>query len=320
MAGIFLSCRSRNAAKVLAGTVAFMALTGQTSLPEPPQDREIVVTGKLEAPAALRERAGAYVRALGVANGQRAAARWLEPVCPEAVGVSEADARFVETEIRTAAQSLGIKTAKLPCTANVTISFVADAPAVVGRISARAPSQFREVPAGSLKSLHDGDAPIRWWYVTELRGKDGRSLSAATPPGVQIDGGYALPTGPNARVLSQYGASTVSTQTARALHSASILVDVERARGVTLGAVAAYAAMVGLAEIRFGAGAAPGSILALFDAPGTPAELSQWDRAFLCELYRLPLDRLARYQRGRLIGALAQGRDTPRARGEACRS
>ena len=74
--------------------------------------------------------------------------------------------------------------------------------------------------------------------------------------------------------------------------------------GRRLSALAAYAALVALAEIRPGDVNAEGSILSLFASSDAPRGLTEQDRAFLRTLYRLPLDRHARYHRGTLVAGM----------------
>ncbi|HEY0027667.1 MAG TPA: hypothetical protein VGC35_07335 [Allosphingosinicella sp.] len=308
--------------KALGWGAALVALSAQADPGKPRPGEEIVVTGSRESEGERRDRAAAYVRALGVGGGQSAVARWIDPVCLRVIGIGGRPAQLVQTRLRAAAAAAGVPIAAGRCSPNLTVSFVSDAGAVVRRIAGKSPSLLREVPAERLHSLRQGDAPIRWWYMTELRGRDGDRLSDSPPPAAQMEGGGLLPTGPDGRILSLSGSSLVSTQSVRTLRSATVIVDVDRAAGASLSAVADYAALIGFAEIRFGTGPRPGSILTLFDAPGFDAagtdgagldaaggkaELTAWDKSFLCALYRIKLDRLGRYQRGRLAGAIAEG-------------
>jgi hypothetical protein len=79
------------------------------------------------------------------------------------------------------------------------------------------------------------------------------------------------------------------------------------ADGLPLSAVASFAAMVALAEIRPGA-APPDSVLGLFAGGAVLRSPTAWDVAFLRALYRLPLDRTAQRQRGRLVTDLVAAR------------
>jgi hypothetical protein len=104
-------------------------------------------------------------------------------------------------------------------------------------------------------------------------------------------------------VHQQYRSSFLSTQLVRALKSATIIVDATKASGTPLESVAAYAALVGLAEIQLDEEVPTNSILGLF-APNGPRGLTALDINFLRTLYRLPLDRTASMQRGLLVRGL----------------
>ena len=69
-----------------------------------------------------------------------------------------------------------------------------------------------------------------------------------------------------------------------------VVVDAHGMKGVRLGSLVDYIAMVSLTRVDPGhRGGATRTILGLFDAPGSegaPAELTPWDIAFLKALYR----------------------------------
>jgi hypothetical protein len=292
-------------------SLSFLSDLGAQTIPESPmQYDEIVVTGAKERDQATIDRATNYVRSLGVAKGDRAIARWIEPICPKVLGISVEHAELVEARFLKTAQRAEVPIAIGNCKPNIIISFAANASAIVKKMQAKKASTFREVPVGNRGALLDDNAPVRWWYSTEVRSSDGNSLVEMQPPGVQMDGGGALPTGSNGQTLSLYNSSIISTQTARALRSATIIIDVNLVNRATLDAVADYAALVGLAEIDFvtnvGSRSIYESIMSLFYENSTVLELTKWDEKFLHELYSIPLDRAARYQRGRLIAAVAE--------------
>lgn len=293
-------------ARLFCGICCLPLLAAQSAPEEPPPPNDIVVTGTLGSDDERRRQADAHVRALGVANGQRSVARWIDPVCPRVIGLSQEHARIVELQMRATADSLKIATAKSPCQSNVIVSFVTGGAAVARLVAKRGHRQLGEVPLPKRDSLLNSKAPIRWWHLTELRGKDGDRPVSFTPPSVQIEGGGSLPSGSDTTVLSQYNSSIISTRTVRALRSAVVIVDVDRAEGATLESVTDYATLVSLAEIEFDGEAPPQSILALFNKNERAGQLTDWDRSFLTELYRLPLDRLAKQQRQRLVGALTK--------------
>jgi hypothetical protein len=86
-----------------------------------------------------------------------------------------------------------------------------------------------------------------------------------------------------------------------------VIVDRARLAGVSRGQFAAYAAMVGLAELKPNAriGDAP-TILKLFDGnlAAAPADLSDWDQAFLKSLYTT--NQRSKLQRGQISRSMVR--------------
>lgn len=277
------------------------------SVPEHDIDDTITVTGSRLEPEEIRRRAVEFVRQTGVATGERSVARWIDPVCPRAIGVGPSYAIIVESKLRDIANAARVPVASEPCQTNIAVSFTDDGGALARKIAVRAPRRFAEVPITERKALIDGSAPVRWWYATETRSKDGSpaaSIAAPWTAGNAEGGGSVLPMNSDTTSLHQYSSSIVSTQAVRALTSATVVIDVNRAEGLPLDAVATFAALVAFAEIRVGDSPPPDSILGLFEERGSLRTLSERDLAFLRALYRLPLDRQARQQRGRLVREL----------------
>ena len=271
-----------------------------------PDDTTITVTAGRLTPEELHARAVAFVGATGVAAGEVPAARWVEPVCPRAVGLTERSAAVVEAKLRTIAAAAGIKVAVEPCTANIAVMFATDPGAVVRGIIAKAPSRVAEVPRGALAELTGGAAPVRWWYSSEVRDKGGAaatSTQSVAMVAAKDSTGIGLPGNEETTFVSHYSTSLISTENVRALRAATVVIDGAQIKGIPLDAVAGFAAMVTFAEIRRGA-APPGSILGLFSRANPPAAATAWDFGFLRALYRLPLDRTAARHRGQLTADL----------------
>lgn len=289
-------------AAALAGA-ATLALAAPT---DPSAPEEIVVDGQRLTPAQARERAVAYVQHTGITNGNESIARWIEPICPRVIGVAPHVAQQMITTLRAVAAQTGVPTAKTGCSPNIAINFVGDGNAFMRRISASDPSQLAKLSVGEREALINGGAPVRWWYFTESRGRDGDRMNGMDPAFVAgaESGGATLPSNGESSTSMNYGASMVSTQMARALRGATVVIDTVKADGATLDSVAAYAAMVAFAELQPRNTTFDGSILGLFGDPDAPRSLSKLDQTFLKELYALPLDRRARQQRGRLVRAL----------------
>lgn len=259
----------------------------------------IVVTGKRLTPAEVRARALSYTALVGTAAAERPVARWTDPVCVRVLNLDDRYAAIVGARLRVVAAAVGVPLARGRCTPNIVVTFAADAGAVVNRIATRFPRSFADLDPPARAALRSGDAPVRWWYATSTRDRDGRAATANLPAWSQ-GGGSILP---DVQSIATYSDSLISTQAVRVLTAATIVVDIDRATGRSLAAVADYVALVALAEIRAEAPPPQGSVLGLF-AGDDAAGLGDGDAAFLRALYAMPLDRVARQQRSKLIQAL----------------
>ena len=291
-----------------SAVVALLASTATASPAQtaPPGDT-ITVTGSRLSPEAVHQRATDFVRATGIAAGDVPAARRTEPVCPRVVGLTDrAAAALVEATLRGIAADAGIAAAPAPCAPNIAVVFASDGATMVRAMAARSFRPFAQLRPAAVAELKTGGAPIRWWYASEVRDRDGIAATATSPPpgllGGAEGGGSPLPAGEDTSFVQHYSTSLIGTGDIRVLRAATV-VDVARTDGLPLSAVASFAAMVALAEIRPGA-APPASILGLFAGGGVKRAPTAWDRAFLRALYRLPLDRTAVRQRERLVADL----------------
>ena len=283
----------------LAFLAALMSALAPSALraQAPSSGDTIVVTGELERQA--RQKAQSYVRELRVAAGEQPTARWFDRICPRIIGLSEEHAAIVEGQVRQIVRDVGAPLADPSCDANFAIVFTDGPERVVDRIS----GSRGGLPLADARELKEGHASIRWWYNTDLRSKDGMPASDAAVPWAALDSpSYApLPSG-SSGTLPQYNSSIVSTQAVRAIRSATVLIDVNRAEGVLLRSVVDYAALVGLSEIALGA-SPNDSVLSLFQ-PGGNRELSVRDRAFLRGLYQIAMDRSSDRQRRAIVNEM----------------
>jgi hypothetical protein len=271
--------------------------------PQGEEGEEIVVTGTALSEAEARERATAFVRSTGVARGETPAARWVIPVCPRVSGLTVSAARSAEAKMRAIAAQAGIEVAREGCDANFIVSFVSDPRALVREVDRRAPRRLSEVPRGEKDALLNGPAPARWWYTTETIGRYGQRARHLPPPRSEGEpggagGGSVIPDVPS---TMHYQSSQISTLSQRSIVSAAVVIDERAVVGMPLEAVAAYAALVGFAEIRDSDAKPEGSILSLFNSQAPPRDLTAQDRAFLRALYRIPMDRQAIRHRGNLV-------------------
>ena len=264
----------------------------------------IVVTGEALTPREVRERALEYVRRTGVAE-LKPVARWIAPICPRVMEVDENVATIVESRIRQVAATAGAPVAPSGCAANVVVVFTSDGGGFARAMLRKSPQRLAGLSTAARERAVKGDDAIRWWYETRLQSRD--AVSATTGQVVSANRNKnGSPVIPEIQTLAHYGSSLVGTQAVRALHSATIVVDVERADGYSLDAVASFAAMVAMAEMDSDPPAPDDSILGLFDGEPGRRELSDQDSALLTAIYDVPPDREAYQHRRQLVTAMSK--------------
>jgi hypothetical protein len=289
----------------LAAPGLALALTAAQA-PPPDPSPSITVNAILPEKTA-RSLAIGFVKATGVAAGETPAARWVAPVCPEVLGLEDVGKRAAEAKIRRVAAAVGAEVAPEGCKRNIVVSFTSDGASLARQVIEREPRRIANLSPRARSAVLTGSAPIRWLYTAETRGRHGGAETtsgdaAQSQPATGADGsGGGSSIGGDMPTLMHYESSVLSTLTNRVLTSAIVIVDTDEALGRRLDAVAAYAALVALAEIRNAEAAPPGSILTLFKASDPPRDLTTQDIAFLRALYRLPLDRPAMQHRGQLV-------------------
>ena len=271
----------------------------------------IVVKATPLDPEQARHRAVSFVKSTGVANGQKQVARWAVPVCLKVIGVSAAQTTQTEDVMVAVAREANIPLAKRGCKANVTVIFTGDAGEAVRYVHEKRPHQLRELSLADRQKLVNGTAPVRWWYTTQDVDRDGMGTDNIQPPWV-TSGGGPMPAQAmgvaEKNSTQQYGSgSHVRTPTIRSIFSATVVIDAPGAGKTPIDTIAAYAAMVAFAEIKADT-PPPDSILGLFQPANAEASITDWDMAFLKSLYRMPLDRRSRIQRGHLVEALLDER------------
>ena len=237
----------------------------------------------------LEHQVSAFVSAIAVAPYSETLARWEKPtlICPLVAGLAKDDGEFILTRLSSIASAAGAPLGPTRCKPNFYIIVTSQPDELLKAWNQRDTNMFSDETGSTKigKFLH-ASIPIRIWYNATLNTSDGTPLSTAMP-GANVPG-YAtgmlsgVPINPHAMNWR------FSRDEVRDLTSVIVLVDARRLKGVTFGQVAAYIAMVGLAEIRLDAhlGDAP-SILQLFSTAGNtpPPGLSPWDQAFIKALY-----------------------------------
>ncbi|WP_446654193.1 hypothetical protein [Blastomonas sp.] len=291
---------------LLAATASLGSGLAPAQAQQASSGEEIEVIGRRQTEEQARKEANDFVRRTVSTGSDDPLARWVTPICPAVLGIQPEYAAIVERKIRALAKVAEIDTAPAPCKTNVVVSFTTNAPAVVQRIARKSPRRLAEVQIPDRPALLNGNAPVRWWYTTQETSVDG--ISAVASDGLAANGGTAegggSSIGNGLPTVQAYSSSIVRTQIVRALRSATIVIDVNRAQGVPLDAVAAYAAMVAFAEMKPVQTPPPNSILGLFAPDAQVASATDWDISFLKALYSIPAARAGWKQKRMLVGKI----------------
>lgn len=275
---------------------------------------DIVVEGKRLPRAEAQARAAELVRAFGVANGQRPAARWTSPVCLKVIGLPDDQKAAIAARFEAIARDARVPLAEPGCSPNALLTFTDDGARETRSIAEKQPRQLEELPRDTREHFLEAARAARWWYNTTLTGKDGMPPSTNEPAGLTYasGGGDAVPSAGSINVsgeggsLNQQGSSIVSTQARRNIVGVTVIVDSTQSPGVPVENAADFGILVMLAEITPGAKSTGDTVLRAFDGPGSPDGLTAWDVAFLNSLYRIALDRRAGQHRARLAGAMTE--------------
>ncbi|HYJ84188.1 MAG TPA: hypothetical protein VEW26_15245 [Allosphingosinicella sp.] len=298
------SFRNRALPRAVAAAGLGLALVAaQAPTSDPGQS---ITVGAILPEKAARDLAVSFVKATGVAAGETPAARWTQPVCPEVIGLEDIGKRAAEAKIRRVAAAAGADVAPEGCRRNIIVSFTSDGAALARAVVEREPWRIANFSPRAKTAVLTGSAPIRWLYSTETRARHGAAgttsgNAAESGPATHDGSGGGSAIGGDMPTLMHYESSILSTLTNRVLTSAIVIIDTDEAMGRRLDSLAAYAALVALAEIRNADATPAGSILSLFDSSAPPRDLTAQDLGFLKALYRLPLDRQAMQHRGQLV-------------------
>ncbi|MDP9010334.1 MAG: hypothetical protein M3N91_16805 [Pseudomonadota bacterium] len=248
--------------------------------PKPQLDTITVETAKDRK--ALQRQINAFVTGIAVVPRDQSLANWQTqtPICLLVAGLPREDGEYMLARLSKIAASAGAPLAPEHCKPNFYVVVTSQADALLKAWGRRDTRMFGGADGISIHKFLKATAPVRAWYNAELYNSDGTPLGNGE--------------GQSDFDISQVPIQLMATATrirfndVRNLSSVMVIIDAPHAKGITFGQLAAYVAMVGLAEIRVDArtSAAPSSILQLFSGPATPPPgLSAWDEAFLKALY-----------------------------------
>jgi hypothetical protein len=271
------SCRRSCPASGRAGLVALLLLatTIKAEPPaKPPEQRtetELNTITVESQRASLERQARTFVSAIAMQRFGDSLARWEKPtaLCPQVAGLPREDGEFILARLSRIAIVASAPLGSEHCKPNFFVIVTEKPNELLKGLEKKHPEMYTNGYPTLIRKFESATSPIRVWYNAELY----------DDYGLRHPGDASGHTGSNIVFSSM-----------RDLTSVIVIVDTQRVResGVTFGQLAAYIAMVGLAELRSDpkTGAAP-TILSVFSTsekrrlPG----LSSWDQAYLKALY-----------------------------------
>jgi hypothetical protein len=264
-------------------------VTNQQSLPAEPtlsanrplQDEVIVSASR----AQLAPKLSAFVNAIAVPGQGEGLARWHMPVCPQVTGLQREDGEFILWRISEVARGAGVPLAGEHCDPNFFVFLTLDPKQLLTDMEKRQRAvTFGHAAPVEIDEFIAMPRVVRVWYNSVMESPDNFTPGYGFPPFGQMTG-----SGLAGNVTTDWEkASRVTRPVVRAFTGICIVVDKGHLQGATLGQLADYIAMVGLAQIKPGAqlSDAP-TILRLFDGAPQAAlpGMSDWDQAFVKSLY-----------------------------------
>ena len=220
-------------------------------------------------------------------------ARWNEPICPFVDGLLEEQGKFVMARLAAIAASAGARVGAENCRPNFYVVATPEPDQFLKRWYARDPKMFNHLHGRApLKSFLTTPRPVRVWYNRDFASGDG--LPAMDQP-LQLAGGTGPGTGATATAENTYpvialhtpGGTRLAWDGVQNLSLVIAVIDITRIKNLSVGQIADYVGMVGLAEVHMDAQVRAPSILQLFNAAAdsSPHSLSSWDEAFLKSVY-----------------------------------
>lgn len=220
--------------------------------------------------------------------------RWGGSICPMVVGVSDAQAEFVQNRLIEVQNKVRKKDAKreAKCHPNLFVIITDEADQVLTDWKERDPGMFRWKTRANV-SRSGGAGPVRTWHNAILTASDGRAINEASmltgrgnSASAQVTTGSRL----NISAPSCPGSGRIQAGCWEHIDAVVVLVDARATGKVTLAQLADYITVVSLSQIDLSADLGGiDSILRLFAQPRPdvpPAGITEWDYAFLNGLYR----------------------------------
>ena len=282
--------------------------------------QEVTVTAQR---IALEKRVSKFVNQIAAAeNEAEGLARWGAPAaCPLVSGLPTKDAEFILERLSDIGRLAAVPLGGEHCHPNLYVLVTPQPEDLLRGMEKRnriytfgVDASFYppvETPANIVDAFITGGRPIRVWYNSDEKDAWGKPLSycqadsvlpQCTDPGIRDKNRAACDPGRFYRCgTATAGGSHLVFSSVWTISRVFVIVDQRRLQGVTVGQLADYVAMSGLAKLKPDAhlGDAP-TILTLFNgAPGAaPTGMTNWDQTFLKSVYTT--DQRSRLQRSQI--------------------
>jgi hypothetical protein len=263
-----------------------VVLLASATLAQDRQDvmQDVVVTASPKRVEEIRQ----FLKTLARPTDSDQLVRFDNPICPAALGLSQAYNDAIVREIRASAQKLPIKVAPQKCDANLGVVFVEDSPAFLRLLKAKRGRIFAGMSNSNFERLVEGKGPIYAWHKAVSRDADGILLSGSSTLSAS-DGSIKEVKGSAVRATN----SRITQATLPEISMALIVIELKAGVGKSVTQIADYALMRALTQTSRNddafASSGINSVLTLFrpaqDSLSAPAGLTAWDVAYIKALY-----------------------------------
>jgi hypothetical protein len=247
-------------------------------------------------PQAVRD----FVDAVAAPVQSRGIARWNSiKVCVGALNMRHEAARTLVDHVSAVAMDIGVEPGEPGCRPNVLIVGAADGAAMASGMADARPRAFRigasRVDPGpsAFERFRTSDAPVRWWQISvptdSWTGQPVVRMRGEPPPKIEI-----------------FARSQMRGRIRDDLKRVIVIVDFNKANGMTFDQLGDYIAMVAFAQIDPEADTSEyRTVLNLFDQPEAvragAGGLTDWDRAYLSTLYEYRNERVLPFRQAELM-------------------
>jgi hypothetical protein len=244
-----------------------------------------------------------HITEFDAGDPSRGMARWESPACPLVTGLNRDQGEYILWRLSDIARTIGAPLGGQHCKPNIFIIITKKPEAYLREQEKHhATSVFNGAATTLIDEFIAAPQPIRTWYNTAEETPEGLPMVSMSFPGVSqqntVPSGNADDEGVNIPVAGNVNGGVVTNPWAQASHLVMnavmaikhvlVVVDPSRFQNVSIGQLADYVSMAGLAQIKLDKHQSDDqSILAMFDtAPGSrPPALTSWDEAFLKAVY-----------------------------------